>query len=157
MSTSLNLVIYHRNGDDLIEEDMRTARCEEIPPSMLNAIREKFPSQKCNVYYDSTKEDFFEIECFVRADIPKIINELRNLFDDLIKHECELRKLGGDTQSSQLKTYDLSLFNSPLSQNELDPTSVAIGRFRILISIIDIFNEMQTKYINEPNAILKIG
>lgn len=157
MSTSLNLVVYQRNGDDLVEEDMRTARCEEISPAMLNAIREYFPSQKCRVYYDSTKEDFFEIEFFARADIPKIINKLRNFFDDLIKHEYELRKLGADVQSPRLKTYDLTLFNSPLSQNELDPTSVAIGRFRILINIIDIFNEMQTKYINEPNAILKLG
>ncbi|MGP6420591.1 hypothetical protein ACTZGP_17615 [Pseudomonas putida] len=157
MSTSLNLVIYHRNGDDLIEEDLRTARCEEIPPSMLNAIREKFPTQKCKIYYDSTKEDFFEIDHFARTDIPKIIIVLRSLFDDLIKHEHDLRNLGVDTTSPRLKGSDLTLFNIPPSQNELDPTSVAIGRFRILISIIDIFSEMQTKYANEPDAVLKLG
>lgn len=152
MSTSLNLVIYQRNGEDLVEENLRTARCEEIPPSMLNAIREKFPSQKCKVYYDSTKEDFFEIEHFSRTEIPKIINVLRSLFDDLVKHEYELRYLRADTPPS-----NLALFNIIPSQNELDQTSAAIGRFRILISIIDIFSEMQTKYINEPDAVLKLG
>ncbi|ARW15275.1 hypothetical protein [Komagataeibacter europaeus] len=86
MSTSLNLVIYQRNNDDLVEEEMRTVRCEEIPLSMLDAIREKFPSQKCKVYYDDTKEDFFEIDFFARDDIPKIINYLRNLFDILIEY-----------------------------------------------------------------------
>ncbi|SIS69725.1 hypothetical protein [Insolitispirillum peregrinum] len=157
MSTSLNLVIYQRNGDDLVEEGMRTARCEQIPLSTLNTIREKFPSQKRNIYYDGAKEDFFEIDYFARDDVPKIINWLRIIFNNLLIHEYKLLNSEADTPFSQPKDSNLTLFNNLPSQRELDPTSVAIAKFRILISLIDIFSEMQAKYVTEPGAILKLG
>ncbi|MEN1834928.1 hypothetical protein AAIM60_18785 [Pseudomonas lijiangensis] len=157
MSINLNLVIYQREGDDLVEEDLRTARCEEISPSLLDAITEKFLLQEGRVYFDRTKEDFFEIEYFARPDIPKIINMLENLFRDLIRHEYALLNIGSDKQAGQLKDSTLIISNIFPGQAELDPTLMTIGRFRILISIIDIFTEMQTKFLDEPGAFLKLG
>ncbi|WP_047605172.1 hypothetical protein [Pseudomonas putida] len=157
MSISLNLVIYQREDDELIEEGLRTARCAEIAASLLNAIREKFPSLKCRVYYDSAKEEFFEIEYFARSDIPKVISMLQGLFEDLIEYEYSLRNFGASKKCERLKKSDLILSDILSDQEALDPTLIAIGRFRNLISVFDAFSEMQTKFIDEPGAVLKLG
>jgi hypothetical protein len=72
MGISLNLVIYNQSNDKLIEENMKTIRCAEIPQSLLEAITKEFPLKEIPVYYDGKSDKNYIIECFDNND--KIMN-----------------------------------------------------------------------------------
>jgi len=94
MGISLNLVIYNQSNDKLIEENMKTIRCAEIPQSLLEAITKEFPLKEIPVYYDGKSDKNYIIECFDNNDIDSIINKLKECFKFLIYRENQRGKKG---------------------------------------------------------------
>lgn len=157
MSISLNLVIYQRSGDDLVEENARTETCVQIPPSLLSHIEKRYPLQKEVVYYDSAKDDYFEIDTFAKEDVLEIINELRATFKNLINHEHSLLNSNSDAPPTHPEFTEISELEILSGHNDKDPILTAIARLRTLIRVIDVFTDMQMKYINDPGSVLKLG
>lgn len=157
MSISLNLVIYQLSGDDLTEENARTETCVEIPPPLLSHIEKRYHLQKEVVYYDSAKDDYFEIDTFAKEDVLNIINELRAIFKNLIDHEHSLLNYNSDAPPVYPEFTEIRGLEILSGHNDIDPISAAIARLRILIRVIDVFTDMQMKHINDPGSVLKLG
>lgn len=154
MSTNLNLVIYQRNNGKLIEEDARTIRCEEITPALLNIICDLFPMKKEKVYFDATLSNSFEILIFDSVDIVEIIKTLHGYFHQLLDYESK-KLLRKTTPSKNLSSRSLMASIFPDSDNK-NPTEIAIARFRILVGIIGLFNDKQSKLSDDVGAVIKL-
>lgn len=156
MSTSLNLVIYRTKDDKLIEEDLKTVRCEEVSGSLLEKINSRFPMIKREVYFDESLEDSFDIECFSSSDIDGVCALLEEMFLELLKFENnELNnKTGSASQENKLTK---CVENIASGESQSNPIELAVVRFRILTGIIGIFADVRNKFCNDAGTVIKLG
>ncbi|NMM15462.1 MAG: hypothetical protein HHJ17_18240 [Rhodoferax sp.] len=157
MSTNLNLVIYQHENGELIEEGMKTVRCEEITPQLLKRITDSFPMKETKVYFDRKLEESFEIQYFESTDTASISKILCELFCSLLAFENNLlNPIVGETLGQASNMNSLVSIILP-EQNQQDPIEVAIERFSMLIGVIGLFRDKQDKLPNEIGAIIKLG
>lgn len=156
MSTSLNLVIYQTKDEKLIEEDLKTVRCEEVSGSLLEKINSRFPMIKREVYFDESLEDSFDIECFSSSDIDGVCALLEEMFLELLKFENnELNNKTGSTFQENESTKLVADIVSGESQS--NPIELAVVRFRVLTGVIGIFDDVRNKFCNDVGAVIKLG
>ncbi|MDR7925811.1 hypothetical protein RIE95_02170 [Acidithiobacillus thiooxidans] len=156
MSTSLNLVIYRTKDEKLIEEDLKTVRCEEVSGLLLEKINSIFPMIKREVYFDESLEESFEIECFSSSDIDGVCALLEEIFLDLLKFENN--NLNNKTGSAYQENESTKLVADIVSgESESNPIELAVVRFHVLTGIIGIFADVRNKFCNEVGAVIKLG
>ena len=157
MSVSLNLVIYKQENGVLIEEGLKTVRCEEISQSLLEVIANSFPTKETTVYFDRELEESFDIQYFDNSDVASIIKFLHELFHKLLSHENKiLNSIDIKVSEQPDDTEELVTCILP-NQSEPDPTGRSITRFRILTGIIGVFSDKQNMLADEAGAFIKIG
>jgi hypothetical protein len=157
MSISLNLVVYKHEDSKLIEENLKTVRCEEISQALLNLITDAFPMKTAEVYFDNEFEGSFEIKCFDNSDIASIISELKEHFHKLLSFEYnELIAKDSDFLDQEASSAN-SIVDILSDEHHHNPTELAIARFRILTGVIGVFMDKQTKLSDEVGAVIKLG
>lgn len=157
MSISLNFVIYQHKNGSLIEEDLKTIRCEEISGYLLNEITSKFPTKKEKVYFDKSLDDSFYIECFSKNDIDGICGFLKEIFLHLLNFENNRLNNDAINPSSQ-DTKLTELIDEIIPYvNQTNSTDMAVARFRILTGVIGLFTEVNTKFYDDVGAVIKLG
>lgn len=156
MSTSLNLVIYQTKDDKLIEENLKTVRCEEVSGALLEEINSRFPMIKREVYFDESLEDSFDIECFSTSDIDGVCALLEEMFLGLLK--IENNKLNNKTDAvSQDNELTKLVENLASGESQSNPIDLAVVRFRMLTGIISIFADVRNKFCNDAGTTIKLG
>lgn len=157
MSISLNLVIFQKKDGELIEENLKTVKCEEITSSLLKRINSDFPLIKRKIYFDESLKDSFEIECFSSSDIDNICNLLEEMFLELLRYENNWLYNGRSELTDQdSKSEELVIDIIPDTNNNHN-TELAIARFRILTGISGIFTDMKNRFSDDVGAIIKLG
>ena len=157
MSISLNFVIYQHKNGNLIEEDLKTIRCEEVSGYLLNLITSKFPTKKEKVYFDKSLDDSFYIECFSKNDMDGICGVLKEIFLQLLK--IENNRLNNDEINPSSQDAELTELIDEIIPyvNETNSTDIAVARFRILTGVIGLFTEVNTKFYDDVGAVIKLG
>ena len=157
MSISLNLVIYKHEDNKLIEENLRTVRCEEVSQALLVQLTDSFPMKTVEVYFDNEFKDSFEIECFDNLDIENIIGNLKKHFHELLSYEYNELITKSTSSVEQDSGTENSIVDILSDENHQNPTELAIARFRILTGVIGIFMDKKTKLSDEIGAVIKLG
>jgi len=157
MSISLNFVIYQHKDGKLIEEDLKTIRCEEISAYLLDEITSNFPTKKEKVYIDKSLDDSFDIDCFSKHDIDGICEHLKEIFLHLLSFENH--RLNNDEIKSSPQEGKLTELIDDIipNMNQTNATDIAVARFRILTGVISLFTEVNTKFYDDVGAVIKLG
>ncbi|MCK8116331.1 hypothetical protein MTF68_02025 [Pseudoalteromonas sp. 2CM37A] len=157
MSTSLNLVLYRTKDGKLIEEDLKTVRCEEISGSLLEKIKSEFPMIERQVYFDDSLTESFDIDCFSVSDTDGVCKLLEDMFLELLRFENNrLNSEQADSSALQGKSTKLAA-DIHSDENQSSPIELAVVRFRILTGIIGIFTEARNKFSDDIGIVIKLG
>jgi hypothetical protein len=155
MSTTLNLVVYPVDDGDFIEEGSSLVSFHEVTPALLDELAGFVPLKKTKVYYDLTRQQSFEIACFDNAQLDEISNVLRRIFRDVLSHENAELNLKKNPSSSQAAVADCEVAASVAATSLPRQTDEAIARMRMIIGIVDLFNEKRTKWHDKIGAVVK--